>query len=87
MADTAGQGPVELGRLLADARGYSVVAHDGAPLGTLERVRYEHEVSRPDDVVVRARGLFRRRRRTFPFGAVAAISVRESTVTLCADAL
>jgi len=44
-------------------------------------------VSRPDEIIVCARGLFRRRRLTFPFAAVAAISVRESTVVLRADAV
>ena len=81
------QGPVELGRLLAGARGYRVLAHGGASVGALEGVRYEHQVSRPDEIIVCARGLFRRRRRTFPFAAVAAISVRDSTVMLRADAV
>jgi hypothetical protein len=81
------QGPVELGRLLASARGYRVLEHGGASVGALERVRYEHQVSRPDEIIVCARGLFRRRRLTFPFAAVAAISVRESTVVLRPDAV
>jgi hypothetical protein len=85
-ASTAVQGPIELGRLLASARGYQVIAHHGASLGALERLRYEREVSRPDEIVVCSRGLFRRRRRTFPFAAVAAIRVRDNTVVLRADA-
>jgi len=76
------QGPTELGRLLASARGYRVFAHGGTLLGALERVRYEQQVSRPDEIVVCARGFLRRRRRTFPFEAVAAISVREGRVVL-----
>ena len=81
------QGPAELGRLLASARGYRVVAHGGAPLGVVERVRYEQQVSRPDEIVVCDRSfLRRRRRRLLPFAAVAAINVRESTVVLRPDA-
>jgi hypothetical protein len=80
------QGPIELGRLLASARGYRVVADHGARLGALERVRYQREVSRPDEIVVCSRRLVRRRRRTFPFAAVAAVSVRDKTVVLRADA-
>ena len=87
MAAAAVQSPVELGRLLASARGYKVLAHGGAALGALERVRYEHHVSRPDDIVVCSRRLIRRRRRTFPFAAIAAISARENKVMLRADAL
>lgn len=55
----------ELGRLLAGAQGYTVYTHDGVLLGALERVRYETQVSRPDEIVVRGRGLFRRRRPPF----------------------
>jgi hypothetical protein len=76
------QSPTELGRLLAAARGYKVLAHDGAQLGALERIRYEQQVTRPDEIVVCGRGFFRRRRRTFPFDAVAEVNVRESSVIL-----
>jgi hypothetical protein len=79
------QSPNELGRLLAAARGYKVFAHDGTPLGALERIRYEQQVTRPDEIVVCGRGFFRRRRRTFPFDAVARVSVRESSVILHAE--
>lgn len=79
------QSPTELGRLLAAARGYKVFAHDGAPLGALERIRYEQQVTRPDEIVVCGRGFFRRRQRTFPFDAVARVSVRESSVILHPD--
>ena len=82
MTEDTVQSPSELGRLLAAARGYKVLAHDGAPLGALERIRYEHEVTRPDEIVVCGRGFFRRRRRTFPFDAVARVSARESSVIL-----
>lgn len=76
----------ELGRLLAAAQGYRVVTHAGVALGTLERIRYESQVSRPDDIVVYRRGPFRRRRRTIPFDVVGAVSAREGTVVLRPDA-
>jgi len=60
------QSPIELARLLTAARGYKVFAHDGAPLGALEHIRYEQQVTRPDEIVVCGRLLFRRRRRTYP---------------------
>jgi hypothetical protein len=82
MTEHTAQSPIELGRLLAAAQGYSVFAHDGASLGALERIRYEQQVTRPDEIVVCGRGLFRRRRRTFPFDAVARVSARESSVVL-----
>lgn len=85
MTEHTVQTPTELGRLLAAARGYAVFAHDGVPLGALERIRYEQQVTRPDEIVVCGRGIFRRRRRTFPFDAVARVSVRESSVILHAD--
>lgn len=76
----------ELGRLLAGAQGYTVYTHGGVLLGALERVRYETQVSRPDDIVVRGRGLFRRRRSTFPFESIYAVSPHESKVVLRPDA-
>lgn len=76
----------ELGRLLAGAEGYTVYTHDGVLLGALERVRYETQVSRPDDIVVRGRGLFRRRRSTVPFESIYAVSPHEGKVVLRPDA-
>ena len=76
----------ELGRLLAGAQGYMVYTHDGVLLGALERVRYETQVSRPDDIVVRGRGLVRRRRSTFPFESIYAVSPHEGKVVLRPDA-
>ena len=72
----------ELGRLLAGAQGYKVLTHEGVVLGALERVRYETQVSHPDDIVVYRRGLFRRRRSTLPFALIDAVSARESKVVL-----
>jgi hypothetical protein len=82
----SGQGANELGRLLAGAQGYTVFTHEGAVVGALERVRYETQVSRPDDIVVCGRGLFRRRRSTFPFESVHAVSAPEGKVVLRPDA-
>jgi hypothetical protein len=79
------QSAKELGRLLACAQGYTVFNHEGAVLGTLEGVRYETQVSRPDDIVVCGRGLFRRRRSTFPFEFVSAVSAREGKVVMRPD--
>ena len=76
----------ELGRLLAGAQGYTVYTHEGVLLGALERVRYETQVSRPDDIVVRSRGLFRRRRSTVPFESIYAVSAHEGKVALRPDA-
>ena len=76
----------ELGRLLAGAQGYTVYTHEGVLLGALERVRYETQGSRPDDIVVRGRGLFRRRRTTVPFESIYAVSAHEGKVVLRPDA-
>ena len=83
---TSQQTANELGRLLAGAQGYTVYTHDGVLLGALERVRYETQVSRPDDIVVRGRGLVRRRRSTFPFESIYAVSPHEGKVVLRPDA-
>lgn len=45
----------ELGRLLAGAGGYRVLASDGTHLGWLDHVRYERHADHPDEVVVRSR--------------------------------
>src|SRR5919108_623819 len=82
---TSEQSANELGRLLAGAQGYTVFTHEGVLLGALERVRYETQVSRPDDIVVCGRGLFRRRRSTFPFEVVYAVSAQEGKVVLRPD--
>ena len=71
----------ELGRLLAAAAGYRVVASDGAHLGWLDHVRYERHADHPDRIVVRRRGLFPKRR-ALPFDAVEAVKPRERTVVL-----
>jgi hypothetical protein len=75
----------ELGRLLAAAEGYRVVGSDGAHLGWLDHVRYERHADRPDEIVVRRRGLLPRRHRAVPFSAVEAVRPRERTVVLRLD--
>ena len=72
----------ELGRLLAAAERYRVVASDGAHLGWLDQVRYEQHADHPDEIVVRQRGFLLRRRRAVPFSAVEAVRPREGTVEL-----
>ena len=72
----------ELGRLLAVAGGYRVLASDGTYLGWLDHVRYERHVDHPDEIVVRGRRLFTRRRRVLPFSAVADVRQRERTVVV-----
>ena len=71
----------ELGRLLAAAAGYRVVASDGTHLGWLDHVRYERHADHPDQVIVRRRGLFPRRR-SLPFDTVEAVMPRERTIVL-----
>jgi len=75
----------ELGRLLAAATGYQVVASDGTHLGRLNHVRYERYADHPDEIVVRRRAVFPRRRRALPFDAVETVSARERTVVLRLD--
>ncbi|MEK6274358.1 MAG: PRC-barrel domain-containing protein [Actinomycetota bacterium] len=75
----------ELGRLLAAAEGYRVVASDGVHLGWLDHVRYERHADYPDEIVVRRRGLLPKRRRALPFGAVEAVRPKQRTVELRLD--
>ncbi len=75
----------ELGRLLAAAEGYRVVAGDGAHLGWLDHVRYERHADHPDEVVVRRRGLLPRRRRVLPFDAVEAVRPQARTIVVRLD--
>jgi hypothetical protein len=63
----------ELGRLIAAAEGYRVVASDGTHLGWLDHVRYERYADHPDEIVVRRRAVLpadgaeaRRRKRSRP---------------------
>jgi hypothetical protein len=72
----------ELGRLLAAAEGYRVVAGDGTHLGWLDHVRYERHADHPDEIVIRSRRLLARRRCVLPFSAVAEVRRRERTVVL-----
>jgi hypothetical protein len=75
----------ELGRLLAAAAGYRVVASDGTRVGWLDHVRYERHADHPDEIVVRSRSIPPRRLRTFSYSAVEAVRPSERTVVLRAD--
>jgi hypothetical protein len=75
----------ELGRLLAGAEGYRVVAGDGAHLGWIDHVRYERHADHPDEIVVRRRGLLPWRRHAVPFSAVEAMRPGERAVVLRLD--
>ena len=66
----------ELGRLLAVAEGYRVLASDGTHVGWLDHLRYERHVDHPDEIVVRSRRLLARRRRVLPFIASATTIAR-----------
>jgi hypothetical protein len=72
----------ELGRLLARAEGYEVLTSMGRRLGRVEHVRYQQYADRPDEIVVRSRGLLRTRRRAYPLSAVHEVKPRERTVIL-----
>ena len=72
----------ELGRLLAVAGRYRVLASDGTHLGWLDYIRYERHADHPDEIVVRSRRLLARRRRVLPFSAVAEVRQRERTVVV-----
>ena len=72
----------ELGRLLSVAGGYRVLASDGTHLGWLDHVRYERHADHPDEIIVRGRRLFARRRRVLPFSTVAEVRQRERTVVV-----
>lgn len=72
----------ELGRFLAAAKGYRVLAGDGTHVGWLDQVRYERHADHPDEIVVRSRSLLRSRRRALPFDTVKEVGPRERTVVL-----
>jgi hypothetical protein len=72
----------ELGRLLAVAGGYRVLASDGTFLGWLDHVRYERYTNHPDEIIVRGRRLLARRRRVLPFSAVADVRQPGRTVVV-----
>ena len=79
------RGQAELGRLLAAAAGYRVVASDGRQVGALDHVRYRRHADHPDEIIIRRRVLFQKRRRALPFSAVEAVRARERTVVLRLD--
>jgi len=72
----------ELGRLLAAAVGYRVFASGGKHIGWLDHVRYERHADRPDEIIVRSRGLLGARRRALTFDAVEEVRPGERTVVV-----
>jgi hypothetical protein len=84
-AEQSMRAQAELGRLLAGAGGYRVLASDGTPVGWLDHVRYERHADHPDEIVVRKHALVAKRRRALPFSAVAAVSLRQQKVVLRLD--
>jgi sporulation protein YlmC with PRC-barrel domain len=71
-----------LGQLLAASAGYQVRTAEGKGLGRVENVRYERHADRPDEIVVRAPGLLRGRKRTYPLSAVQEVVPRERVVVI-----
>ena len=71
-----------LGRRLADAVGFRVIALDGRDVGVLEHVRYEQHTDHPDEIVVRRRGFLRERLVSVPFASVANVDRRGERVYL-----
>ena len=49
-AEESLRGQAELGRLLAAAEGYRVVASDGTQVGRLDHVRYEGHADHPERI-------------------------------------
>jgi hypothetical protein len=72
----------ELGRLLAAAEGYQVLASTGRRLGRVDHVRYQQYADRPDEIVVRSRTLLRTRRRIYTLIAVQDVTPRDRTVVI-----
>ncbi len=70
-----------IGRLLAEAKGFAVVGSDGQQIGTLDYVRYERYADRPDEVVIRRRGL-RSRQLVIPFQHVASVAPDQQRIRL-----
>jgi hypothetical protein len=79
---TSFRSQADLGRLLAAAEGYRVLRDNGDQVGWLDRIRYERHAHCPDEIVVRVRGLFGRRRRVLPFLSVERVNANERTVVL-----
>lgn len=75
----------ELGRRLAAAEGYLVLASDGRHVGVIDHVRYRRHADHPDEIVIRRRNVVWRRRRSLPFSAVQAVDPGQCTVMLNID--
>jgi sporulation protein YlmC with PRC-barrel domain len=75
----------ELGRLLAAAEGYRVLASDGRQVGLVDHIRYERHSDHPDKIIIRRGHVIRKRRRAVPFDAVQAVNPTDDTVVLRID--
>jgi hypothetical protein len=71
-----------LGRRLADAVGFRVIALDGRAVGVLEHVRYKQHMEYPDEIVVRRRRFLRQRNVNVAFDQVANVDRRSERVYL-----
>jgi hypothetical protein len=71
-----------LGRRLADAVGFRVIARDGRDVGVLEHVRYERHMDHPDEIVVRRRRFLRERLVSVTFDQVANVDRHSERVFL-----
>jgi hypothetical protein len=71
-----------LGRRLAGAVGFRVIALDGRDVGVLEHVRYKQHTEHPDEIVVRRRRLLRERNVNVAFDQVANVDQRTERVYL-----
>jgi hypothetical protein len=79
------RGQAELGRLLAAAAGYLVLASDGRQAGQVDHIRYERHSDHPDKIIIRRGRMLWKRRCALPFDAVQAVNPTDDTVVLCID--
>jgi hypothetical protein len=75
----------ELGRRLAAAAGYLVLASDGNQAGLVDHIRYERHSDHPDKIIIRRGRMLWKRRRALPFDAVRAVNPADGTVVLRID--
>jgi hypothetical protein len=84
-SDRSPREEAELGRLLAAAAGYLVLASDDKDAGQVDHIRYEQHSDHPDKIVIRRGRMFWTRRRALPFDAVRAVNATDRTVVLGID--
>jgi hypothetical protein len=71
-----------LGRRLADAIGFRVIALDGRDVGVLEHVRYTQHTDHPDEIVLKRRRFLGERLVTVTFDQIANVDRRSERVYL-----